>query len=285
MSSVDRGRAVETFRHRLLQLIERGYDSRSAFAAHAGMDRSTLSQLLSPDNERLPRSETVIAIAQAAQVSVDWLLGLTEDEQRGAELLGADLEIEAGAASPVDERLARWHREVRGYKIRYIPTTLPDLLKTEAVIAHETPPAADWAAPASPQQTAERLRYTRDPETEMEVCCPLQTMEGLARGEGMWRTLDPADRRAQLGQMIQLVDELYPRFRWFLYDGLHHFSVPVTLFGSRRAVVYVGNLYFVFNTTEYIRVLSTHFDQLVKAAVVAPTDIGAYLQGLLDEVH
>lgn len=285
MQTTDREQAVEAFRRRLLELIERGHDSRSAFAAHVGMDRSTLSQLLSPGNERLPRAETVIAIARAAQVSADWLLGLSQDEHRAAELVRADLEIEGGAASPIDARLARWHREASGYKIRYIPTSLPDLLKTEAVIRYECPDIDEPPAHASLEQTAHQLGYSRDPDTEMEVCCPVQTLEGFARGEGVWRRLGRGDREAQLERMIRLVDELYPTFRWYLYDGLQHFSVPVTLFGPLRAVVYVGNLYFVFNTTEYIRVLATHFDGLVKAAAVQPTDMTDYLRDLREQVR
>lgn len=285
MNGVDREWAVEAFRERLLQLIGRGHASRSAFAAHVGMDRSTLSQLLSPGNKRLPRAETVLAIARAAQVSVDWLLGESQDEGRGAELVRADMEIEAGASSPIDARLAAWHREASGYKVRYVPTTLPDLLKTEEVILYECPALADATHRTSLEQAAFQLGYSRDPDTEMEVCCPGQTLTGFARGEGIWRDLGAGARRAQLERMVRLVDELYPTFRWFLYDGLRHFSVPVTLFGSQRAVVYVGNLYFVFNTTEYIHVLTSHFDGLVKQARVPPTDMAEHLRALIREVQ
>ena len=31
--------------------------------------------------------------------------------------------------------------------------------------------------------------------------------------------------------MIQLVDELYPTFRWFLFDGSRRYAAPVTVFG------------------------------------------------------
>lgn len=282
---MDRHQTVEAFRARVLELIERGNDSRSAFAAKVGMDRSTLSQLLSADNDRLPRTETVVAIARAEQVSCDWLLGLTQDRQEGTELVRAGMEIESGAGSPMDERLARWHKEATGYKIRYIPTTLPDLLKTEEVIRYECPDVADVAPEASVEQASSRLSYSREPETEMEVCCAVQTVEMFARGEGVWRRLDRRARRAQIERMVQLTEELYPTFRWSLYDGLSHFSVPVTLFGPQRAVVYVGQLYFVFNTTDHIRVLTSHFDGLVKEAVKQPTDMPAFLQGLVREIR
>jgi hypothetical protein len=119
----------------------------------------------------------------------------------------------------------------------------------------------------------------------MEVCCAAQTLEAFARGESVWRDLNRRARRAQIERMIELTDELYPTFRWSLYDGQSHFSVPVTLFGPRRAVVYVGQLYFVFNITDHIRVLTAHFDRLVKEAVTQPTDMPAFLLKLLREVR
>lgn len=281
---MDRQKTVESFRARVLRLIERNNESRSAFAARVGIDRSTLSQLLSSDDERLPRAETVIAIARAEQVSCDWLLGLAQDRQEGTELVRADMEIESGAGSPMDERLARWHKEATGYKIRYIPTTLPDLLKTEEVIRYECPDVSQAPLETKVGQASNKLNYSRQPETEIEVCCASQSLESFARGDNIWRGLDHRVRREQIERMIELTDELYPTFRWSLYDGLCHFSVPVTVFGPLRAVVYVGKLYFVFNMTDHIRVLTTHFDGLVKEAVTQPTDMPAFLRDLARQV-
>ena len=279
---MEREQTVTLFRARLLALIERTGTSRAAFAARVGMDRSTLSQLLSADNSRLPRAEAVIAIADAGQVTCDWLLGRTQDEQRGPELVDAGVQVENNAASPMDARLAQWHREATGYKIRYIPTTLPDLLKTADVIAYEGPRlAAGIAAKAGTELASERLRYSREPETEIEICCAFQTLELFARGQGVWQNLGRAARHAQIERMIELVDELYPTCRWSMYDGLAHFSVPVTVFGSRRAVVYIGNLYFAFHDTDHIRVLMSRFDDLVKAAVIQPTAIQDFLRDQL----
>ena len=213
------------------------------------------------------------------------MLGLAQDRQEGTALIRADMEIESGAGSPMDECLTRWHKEAPGYKIRYIPTTLPDLLKTEEVIRYECPDVSEVPLETSAGQISSRLSYSRQPETEMEVCCAAQTLEAFARGESVWRDLNRRARRAQIERMIELTDELYPTFRWSLYDGQSHFSVPVTLFGPRRAVVYVGQLYFVFNITDHIRVLTAHFDRLVKEAVTQPTDMPAFLLKLLREVR
>jgi len=282
---MERSAWVGQFRERLAELIERDGRGRAAFAARVGLDRSTLSQLLSTETARLPRAETIAAIARETQVSADWLLGLSQTGRPGAELVPETLQVEPGGASPMDERLQRWHVEARGYKIRYVPTTLPDLLKTSAVIAHETP-HPESVTPAARQRQAESdLAYSRLPETDMEACCSWQTVASLARGEGVWRDLPRAARVEQLQHAIALLDELYPTFRWFLYDGLAQFSVPFTIFGPQRVAIYFGDMYFVFNATEHIRVMTRHFDSLIRQATVPPTEVVAYLEALRSEIR
>ena len=83
-TSADRAELVRLFRERLLAVMSRSGLGQSAFASSVGIDRSTLSQILSPANDRLPRLESVAAIARVGQVSLDWLLGLREVEVPGA---------------------------------------------------------------------------------------------------------------------------------------------------------------------------------------------------------
>lgn len=277
-----RTESASLFRERLTSLIERSGMSRSAFAVKMGLDRSTLSQLLTGDEARLPRVETILSIATACQVSVDWLLGLSHSRQPDSELILSAPEIERRAASPVDERLKRWHAEAVGYKIRYVPATVPDLLKTPEVILYESNASGVLEPEAKIEESEERLAYSRRTETDMEVCCDRQRLEAFAAGEGIWSGLSAASRRQQLQHMMGLVDELYPTLRWFLYDGLKRFSVPYTIFGPQRAAVYFGNMYFVFSATEQIRVLTRHFDDLIRSSVVQPTDMHGVLTSLLD---
>jgi transcriptional regulator with XRE-family HTH domain len=282
---MDRRRTVETFRERLTQVIERSGLSRSAFAAKAGLDRSTLSQLLTSANDRLPRAETIAAIAEQQQVSTDWLLGLVQEEKIGTNILNEAPEIARGASSYSDERLARWRAEAVGYKIRYVPASLPDLLKSEEIISYEYMRQGSAMPAIRLEQAEARLAYSRRPETDLEVCSSLQSIEGFARGQGIWEKLPVASRKLQLSWMIALVDELYPTLRWFLYDGLAHYSAPITIFGPTRAAVYIGNMYFVFNSTEHIRALAQHFDNLIRGAIVQPPEVPQLLKRLLQELE
>ena len=101
------------------------------------------------------------------------------------------------------------------------------------------------------------------------------------RGEGMWRGLPDRGRRAQLEHMRERAGELYPALRWFLFDERQRYSVPVIVFGPKRAVVYVGQMYLVFQSTEHVQLFTQHFDDLVRAATVQPTEIGGFLDRLL----
>jgi transcriptional regulator with XRE-family HTH domain len=281
---MDRRDTVRIFRRRLAEVIGRAGVSRAAFAQRVGIDRSTLAQVLSESNDRLPRAETLAAIAADQQVSVDWLLGLSQEGPLAPAIIEQPMTIESGGQSPADERLTRWHAEAAGYKLRYVPSTLPDLLKTEELIRYEY---RDYVGPV-PESRIEaahaRLENQRRPETDMEVCSAVQSVESFARGEGIWRDMGAASRRQQLGWMIKLVDELYPTFRWFLYDGVRRYSVPLTVFGPKRAAIYVGNMYLVFTGTEHIRVLTQHFDDLIRAAIVQPPDVATLLRRLLAEL-
>ena len=282
---MDRRDTVRIFRQRLADVIARTGGSRAAFAERIGIDRSTLAQVLSAANDRLPRAETLAAIAADQQVSIDWLLGLSQEGPLAPAIIQQSLTVEPGGHSPADERLTRWHAEAAGYKVRYVPATLPDLLKTEDLIRYEY---RDHVGPV-PESRIEaahaRLANQRRPETDMEVCSSVQSVESFARGEGIWRDLAGPVRRQQIEWMIELLDELYPTFRWFLYDGVRRFSVPLTVFGPKRAAIYVGHMYLVFNSTEHIRVLTEHFDNLIRAATVQPPKVSALLRRLLAELN
>lgn len=283
---VKRHETVDLFRQRLLSVIERSGLTRSAFAAKTKIDRSTLSQLLSTENDRLPRVETLAAIALSEQVSVDWLIGLSQEGRVGADILRQSVEVEPDADIPgaADARLERWHAEAAGYKVRYVPTTLPDLLKTDRIIQYEYRRFAAVDPAESKKLSLAKLDLQRRSGSEMEVCNSVQAIQGFARGEGIWRELTAAARKEQLEHMLKLVDELYPSFRWFLYDSRNRYSVPLTVFGPKRAVVYVGQMYWVFNSLEHIRVLTRHFEDLIRAAVIQPHEFSPFLKASRGDV-
>ena len=268
---------VELFQERLQQVITHSGLNRSAFASSIRVDRSTLSQLLAPENVRLPRADTVASIAEVHQVSIDWLLGLTQEGSMAADIMPEALEVDESSGVVFDKNL-EWHREACGYKVRYVPTTLPDLLKTEALAEYEFNRYGAGKIDQSVRDNQLLLLQQRHPGSELETCMPMQQLEAFAAGQGIWQGMPAAERREQLQRMIELNAELYPGFRWFLFDGKQTYSASFTIFGPMRASVFLGHLYVIVNSIDHIRRLTDRFDDLIRLAVVHPHEIGDYLR-------
>jgi transcriptional regulator with XRE-family HTH domain len=276
---MDKRELVPVFRERLQILLQRSGERRASFAESIGIDRSALTQLLSGQSVRLPRADTLRRISERYTVSLDWLLGLSQDETLAAEMKPA-LEIAQAAGLDEEAPIERWHKEAAGYKIRYVPAQMPDFVRTAEVIDYEYSGRAA-PSPSAQRRNAEfRLDYNRRPETDMEVCMPRQRLELLAEGHGQWLGLRREARQEQLRYMAEIVDELYPSFRLYLYDQQRNYSIPYTVFGPLRAAIYVGEMYLVLNATEHIRSLTRHFDNLIRRAAVSANESAAFIRTL-----
>lgn len=273
---------VTLFQERLHQVIDASGQNRASFARSVGIDRSTLSQLLAPDNVRLPRADTIASIAERFQVSIDWLLGLSQEGSLSMDLVPDPLELSDFELTSIHDTFLEWHREASGYKVRYVPTTLPDLLKTETIAGYEFTRYGSGKVDQSVRDNQLLLLQQRHPGSELEVCQPVQVLDGFARGEGVWSGLSREDRIGQLRHMCELYDELYPGFRWFLYDAKEAYSAPFTVYGPLRAVLFIGHLYVLINSIDHIRKLSDRFDQLIRIAAVQPHEIRAKLTDLIE---
>ncbi|MFZ1385761.1 MAG: helix-turn-helix transcriptional regulator [Thiolinea sp.] len=268
----------EIFQKRLQLLLQRSSLNKAQFAESIGVNRSALAQLLSEQLLRLPRAETLSSIATTYNVSIDWLLGLSQDEHVSS-AVSSTMEIEQ-VTHGQHTKLGQWHRDAIGYKIRYVPSNLPDSLMIEEVIGYERQ-YTEVPLEIRKFETSSQLAYNRINESEMEVCMPLQRLKLLAQGVGIWEELPKSLRRQQLEHIKRLLDDLYPTYRLFLYDGRKAFSAPLTVFGSQRAVIYVGDMYVVINTLEEIRALTKHFDRLIRNAAVNPHESATFIQALL----
>ncbi|MEM9332657.1 MAG: helix-turn-helix transcriptional regulator [Pseudomonadota bacterium] len=269
----------EAFRDRLMVIIHRRNESVSSFARRCGLDRSALSQFLDKSVIRLPRAETLAAIAKTEGVSIDWLLGIRQDEENFGELTPM-MNVEAGDQGSRDSALAEWLREASGYKIRYSPSSLPDLLRTKAVTDHEFQSVVHPYVDVKTGQSQEQLDYSRLPDTDMEVVLPFQRLENLAAGADIWKGLARGVRQAQIEHINRLLEELYPTFRLFLYDGVKNYCAPFTVFGPKRAAVYLGDMYLVINSVDQIRELAMRFDNIIRVASVSPDRAAEWMKNL-----
>lgn len=281
MELPDKRDVSRLFRERLEHLLQRSGQNRSTFAAKVGIDRSALSLLLAGEVTRLPRAETLMRIAIVHGVSLDWLLGISQAEDVTA-AIKPSLELEEAPDDTDETLLETWHAEAAGTKIRYVPTTVPDLLRTDAVISYES--RENKRSLVSRIDEAQgRIAYTRRPETDIEICMPLQRLLDLVRGTGIWGDLAAPARIAQIEHMADLIDELYPSLRLYLFDAQSHFSAPYTVFGPYRAAVYMGDMYLVLNTKEAVSAMTRHFDNLIRAATVQAHEAAAWIRALPGE--
>lgn len=270
--------ASALFRARLAQVLAQSGKTQSAFAAAIAIDRSALSQLLTGPDPRLPRAETLLAIAAQFQVSVDWLLGLSEDAGTVTQTMDA-VETEAALDDQSRTAMERWHAEATGQKIRYVPALLPDLMRTPEIIAFQAQ-SSEQESRRLQAQTRARLQVSRAPEADIEMCMPLQSFEIFAQGAGHWAGLGAAARQRQIDHIAQMVDELYPAFRMYLFDGRKRFAPPMTLFGYTRAAVYAGEVYLLIRAKPLIRDLAQGFDGHIRAAEVHAHEAAEWVRGL-----
>ena len=276
---MDKREVASVFRIRLQSLIDRRNETVSAFSRRCGLDRSALSQFLDDSCVRLPRAETLVTISTSESVSTDWLLGISQDEESLGEVASM-LSIETASYGQDDPPLENWHREAAGYKIRYAPSSLPDLLRTKALIDHEFGAKQKQYADVKTDISQRQLDYSRLPETDMEVILPFQRFQNLALGVDTWGGLSPEVRQDQLNHAARLLEELYPTFRMFLYDGLIHYSAPYTVFGPKRAAVYLGDMYLVINSVEHIRELTKRFDNMIRVCEISPDRAAQWVSSL-----
>ncbi|TDH37667.1 XRE family transcriptional regulator [Pseudohoeflea suaedae] len=274
---------ADLFRTRLNQRLAASGKSRSALAREAGVDRSTIAQLLSGDDVRLPNAHLAAECAAALGVSADWLLGLSERPEPAAEVLSASFRIASARRTPADEQIIAWHQEAAGHKIRYVPATIPDLLKTEALLEWEYAAFLDKTPEQARRAMRETVEWLRAPGSDYEICVPIDMIRSLARGEGYWAGLGEDVRAAQIDFMAERCEKLYPSLRLYLYDARKVFSAPITVFGRLLAVVYVGQFYLVYRESRQVQALTEHFDILVRESEVEARNAGAIIRGFMDE--
>ena len=267
------------FKTRLAEaMAERGL-TQSALARAVRVDRSTVSQVLAP-GKRMPNAQLAADCAATLGISADWLLGLSERPEPLADLLATSLTMTEAPRALIDETIFAWHREAAGYKIRHVPATLPDMLKTRAMVEWEYSPQLGRTAEQALGAFEDRLAWMRGARSDYEIALPLHELGAFAGATGYYDGLPAPVRLEQMDRLITLCDQLYPSLRLYLFDARRVFSAPVTVFGPLLAMVYLGRHYIAFRDTERVAKVSAHFDWLVREASLSARDVGDHLRGL-----
>ncbi|MFQ5621781.1 MAG: helix-turn-helix domain-containing protein [Paracoccaceae bacterium] len=278
---MDKREIAKAFRGRLRRLLEQEENGTAQFLRDTGLDRSALGQFLDETRDRLPRAETLHRIAAARGVSVDWLLNLSnapEGRQQVTPSVQIERAVYPGGGTPLDA----WREAAAGYKLRYVPSLLPDMLGLADLSEPEARAEAEAAARGAASENVLEGAHLGD--TDIEIAMPVQRLQDLAEGTGFFRQLGPDLRRRQLRHMAATCEETYPALRLHLYDGTEAYAAPFTVFGRVRAAVYLGEAYMVVTSSEQVRALARIFDNLVRQAVVGPDLVHEWLSERAREV-
>ena len=192
----DKRNRAALFRSRLALAMAASGQSQSALARAVGVDRSTFSALLAPGT-RLPNAQGVAEAATALGVSSDWLLGLTDRPLPLDRALDQAMSLTDAPRALFDETIFGWHREAAGYKIRHVPATLPDILKTRAVVEWEYRDTLGGAAEAAIAGFESQLDHLRGARSDYEIALPLHELAAFTDGTGYWAGLSAAARAGQ----------------------------------------------------------------------------------------
>ncbi len=266
MQNLNKQRRAEQFRARLAAAMKQTGTTQSGLARAIQADRSTLSQALKDDGARLPSAHVIGACAAVLGVSSDWLLGLSDRPEQAADLLSNSLEISHAARAHVDEQIFDWYREARGYKTRHVPASLPDLVKTDAMLEWEYGPHLGRTAQQAINASHDRQNWLRTAGSEFEIAMPLYEIDNFIRATGYYAGLPAGIRLAQTDHLIELSRQLYPRLRIYQFDARRLYSAPITIFGPLLAVLYTGGHYMAFRDRQRIDTLTRDFDLLIREA-------------------
>ncbi|MEM9473662.1 MAG: helix-turn-helix transcriptional regulator [Pseudomonadota bacterium] len=284
MTKTDKRDRASQFRRRLARAIEESGVNQSALARTVGVDRSTVSQLLTGTGARLPNAQVVAECAAALDISADWLLGLSDRPEQAADLLAASMEMSEAPRALIDDQIYAWHREAAGYKIRHVPARLPDMLKTTAMLRWEYAPHLGKTTEQAIGASTDRLDLLREAPSDYEIALPLFEIDCFIRGEGYYAGLPEDVRLGQIARFKELHDQLYPTLRIFLFDARRLLSSPITVFGPLMAVLYIGQHYLAFRDTARVQAFTRHFDVLVREAYVSARDFPAHLDQVAETI-
>lgn len=271
---MDKRDLSRNFKDRLHQVVQSHSEGRGHFMRAVGIDRSALSQFLSPESDRMPRAETLRRIASVSGVSVDWLLCLEnapEGRQEVTESIQIEKEVQADGSTPLDQ----WRQEAAGQKLRTVPSTLPDILS----LAQTSGDDMNEARGQGVEHVLDRFSLR---DIDIEVAMPIQTLQDLSAGTGLWRDAPRSARRSLLHRMSQICRENYPALRLHVYDGTKSFSAPFTVFGNQRVALYIGDAYLVVSSPDQVRGFARQFDRLVRRALIGSEKIHETLRELAE---
>ena len=281
---MDKRARSDLFRNRLQKAMDIKGDTQSSLARKTGADRSTLSQILAGTTPRLPNGQLVAQCANSLGVSADLLLGMSDQPDSLEQILEQAMTMVDAPRALIDAQIFAWHQKAAGYKIRHVPSGLPDMVKIRSMLEWEYAPSLGHTIDLAIASAEDRLNWMRQAQSDYEIALPIHELQAFARAEGYYSGCPRQIRIEQLKHLAQLTAQLYPVMRFSLFDARKIYSAPITIFGPLRAVIYLGQKYLVFRVPDRIQALSQHFDGLIREAEIGTRELPAFIGALLQQI-
>lgn len=225
----------------------------------SNITKSALARLLSDEVDHLPDAYTLIKLAHALDVSLEYLLGLGVARTDSAISFGAEFfPSPFSSENTIPEEL--FLSQTNGYFI-YVCETVPELLKTRAVLEIEL---GDLEVAASYHARMEAVRSaaaTR--ENNGLVLMDGGIIDQLLHGTGRYVGLSTAQIREQIGILGSFFDSQRPTVSASVVDYRKNGLSQVFLSTPCRVVSRLGDGYVAAGNSE----LYQHLRQSARSAV------------------
>ncbi len=224
-------RIKQTLRHRLKhQMMHKGL-SISDVAQASGIGRSLLSSYLG-NNQSLPNLMNLIRLSEALNCEPGYLLASSYSENARAIDSSFALVAETRSAMSRDEKFVQFLNDLRetpGQFVYYHPRTLPEPLKTEAVLA------AEEMAP-SPQSEVDyhtSLNSALGFNLVGGVLIDERTLSDLMLRKNIYATLSEKEAHEQIAVMEEFAKSQFPNLQFKVINAVVQRIQPSLLMGRQ----------------------------------------------------
>lgn len=251
-------------------MTSRGYTvSQLSFASD--IRKPTLMRMLSEDLARLPDTYTLIKLAHALDVSLEYLLGLGVQQMESALSFSGDFFPDPYAP---ENRLYEemFHSQSNGYFI-YVCETLPELLKTRPVLELELGNTAVAAAYHGRMEAMKAAAANR--ENNGLVLMDSRIIDNLLSGTGQYAGLTAPQIRDQIGSLKSFFEAHFPTVNACVVDYRKNGLTQMFLSTPCRVVTRMGDGYVMTGNHE----LYQHLRRTARSACDAGIPFSNYLAG------
>lgn len=249
--------------------------SLTQLAYASSITKAALARLLADDLDRLPDTYTLIKLAHALDVNLDYLLGL------GLQRLDASISFAADFfPNPFSSENTLYEElfltQTSGYFV-YVCETLPDLLKTRAVLDIELGDSTMSAAYHARMQALRSAASQRENNGLVLMDC--RVIDDLLTASGLYRGLTTQQVREQIDLLGSFFDSQLPTVTASVVDYRKTGLAQMFLSTPCRVASRMGDGYVCTGNAELYQHLRQHAFNACRTGVAFSAHVAAVTAG------